>query len=173
MKKYKKVYIEITNKCNLSCDFCIQNKRELKNISIEEFKIVLEKLKQVTNYLYFHILGEPLIHPNINELIDIASKDFNINITTNGYLINRIKDNKNIRQINISLHSFDDKYNISLDKYLENIFNSIDNLLKNNTYVSLRLWVKTKYKDKIINYINKEYNCNIDITKNSYKIKNQ
>ena len=46
-------------------------------------------------------MGEPLIHPYINELIDIASNNkFNINITTNGYFIDRIKDNKNIRQIN-------------------------------------------------------------------------
>ena len=108
MKKYKKVYIEITNRCNLSCDFCIKNKRPIKDISIEEFKEVLTKLNPLTDYLYFHILGEPLIHPKINELIDIASKDFKINITTNGYFINKIKDNKNIRQINISLLSFDD-----------------------------------------------------------------
>ena len=117
MKKYKKVYIEITNRCNLSCDFCIKNKRKIKDISIEEFENILEKLKPITNYLYFHILGEPLIHPKINELIDIASKSFNINITTNGYFIDKIKDNPNIRQINISLHSFDEKYHISLDKY--------------------------------------------------------
>ena len=171
MKKYKKVYIEITNRCNLSCGFCIQNKRVLKNINTDEFKQILEKLKPITNYLYFHILGEPLVHPDINELINIASKDFNINITTNGYLINRIKDNQNIRQINISLHSFDNKYNISLEKYLENIFNSIDILLKNNTYVSLRLWVKTKYKDEIINIINNRYNCNINLDNSNYKIK--
>ena len=171
MKKYKKVYVEITNRCNLSCDFCIQNRRTQKNISQEEFKQVLEKLKPITNYLYFHILGEPLIHPNINELIDIASTNFNINITTNGYLIDRIKNNPNIRQINISLHSFDDRYNISLDNYLNNIFDTIDTLLKNNTYISLRLWVKTKYKDEIITKINNNYNCDIDLTKDSYKIK--
>lgn len=171
MKKYKKVYVEITNRCNLSCDFCIKNKRVLKDITEEDFRIVLNKVKPITNYLYFHILGEPLIHPNINNLIDIASHNFNINITTNGYYIDKIKNNKNIRQINISLHSFDDKYKISLDDYLNNIFNSIDTLINNNTYISLRLWVKTKYKEEIIYIINKRYNCNIDLNNNSYKIK--
>lgn len=170
-KRFKKIYIEITNHCNLSCDFCIQNKRKPKSISIEEFTTLLPKLEEYTDYLYFHILGEPLMHPNINELINIASKKFKINITTNGYLIDRIKDNKNIRQINISLHSFDLKYRISLDKYLDNIFNSIDKLIKNNTYISLRLWVKTKYYNDIINYINKYYNTNINLDNNSYKIK--
>ena len=101
MMKFKKIYIEITNKCNLNCDFCIQNKREAKYISIDEFNSLLDKIKDYTDYLYFHILGEPLLHPKINKLINIASNNFKINITTNGYLIKNIKDNKNIRQLNI------------------------------------------------------------------------
>ena len=96
MKKFKKIYIEITNNCNLNCDFCIKNKRPIKYIDIEHFMYLLNSLKNHTDYLYFHILGEPLIHPKINYLINEASKYYKINITTNGYLINRISGNKNI-----------------------------------------------------------------------------
>ena len=170
MKRFKKVYVEITNNCNLNCDFCIHNKRDKKFISIDNFNNVLNTLKDYTDYLYFHILGEPLLHPNINELINIASNNFNINITTNGYFINRIKDNKNIRQINISLHSYTDTYNTSLNNYLDNIFNTIDNLP--NTYFSLRLWVKNKYNNDIIDYINKRYNLDINYDVKNYKISN-
>ena len=81
---YKKVYVEITNNCNLKCDFCIKNSRENKFMSLVDFNIILEKLETYTNYLYFHVLGEPLLHPKINEFINIASNKFNINITTNG-----------------------------------------------------------------------------------------
>ena len=137
---FKKIYVEITNNCNLNCDFCIGNKRDKKFIDIDTFNTLLDKLDGYTNYLYFHVMGEPLLHPKINELIDIASKRFNINITTNGYLIDRIKDNKNIRQINISLHSNDEKYNTSLDDYMNKIFDSVDELSK-NTYVEYRMWV--------------------------------
>lgn len=158
---YKKVYIEITNNCNLSCDFCIKNKRERKFMDEEEFRIILTKLKGITNYLYFHVLGEPLIHPKINEFINIASNDYKINITTNGYLIDKIKDNKNINMLNISLHSYNKKYNISLDKYLNNILTTVDNLIKNNTKVNLRLWVDNKENNNIINYINYYYKTNI------------
>ena len=165
----KKVYIEITNDCNLSCSFCIKNKRNKKYMSFNEFKIILNKLNGYTEYLYLHVLGEPLLHPKINELINIASFNFKINITTNGYLINRIKDNKNIRQLNISLHSFNDKYKIDLIKYLDNIFDTIDLLITNKTYISLRLWVKNKYNNDIITYINKRYNINITNLDN-YKI---
>ncbi len=168
--RFKRIYVEITNACNLSCDFCIKNSRKVKYISISEFKKLLSKVKPYTNYLYFHVLGEPLLHPKINELIDIASRDFNINITTNGYLIDKIKDNKNIRQLNISLHSFNLKYKMSLNDYLNNIFDSIDTLIKNNTYISLRLWVKNKYSSEIIDYINNRYKTCIPYNLENFKI---
>lgn len=170
MKKLKKIYIEITNYCNLNCSFCIKNDRKLESISIDKFNLLLDKLEDYTDYLYFHVLGEPLMHKNINELINIASERFKINITTNGYLIDKIKDNKNIRQINISLHSFNDKYNINIKDYLNNVFESIDKLVSNNTYISLRLWVKNKYNNYIIDYINEKYNLNIPYDIENYKI---
>lgn len=159
---YKKIYVEITNSCNLNCPFCIGNNRQKEFITEYKFNLLLNKLKGHTKYLYFHLMGEPLLHPMINELINIARKDFNVNITTNGYYIDKIKDNKNIHQINISLHSFDDKKNKTLDEYLDNIYNAVDNLLVNNTIISYRLWVNNKYKDDIIKSIENRYNTNIN-----------
>jgi len=158
---FKKIYVEITNNCNLSCLFCNEIKRKKEFITIDKFNILLNKLKGYTNYLYFHLMGEPLLHPNINELIDLGSKSFNINITTNGYYIDRIKNNKNITQINISLHSFDNKYNKTIDEYLNNIFESTEELVSNNTIINYRLWTNTKYKDLIINKLNQYYNVKI------------
>jgi len=160
---YKKVYVEITNNCNLNCDFCIKNHRINKFMSMDEFKVILDKLKGHTKYLYFHLLGEPLLHPHINEFIDLASKDYYINITTNGYLIKRIKDNKNIRQINISLHSYDERYHLDLETYINNIFDSIDTL-KKQTYISLRFWTKSKYINEILGFINKKYHLDLNIS---------
>ena len=158
---FKRVYVEITNNCNLDCSFCIKNKRNKKFISLDEYKILLNKLEGYTKYLYFHVMGEPLLHPYINDLINIGSEKYYINITTNGYLIDRIKDNKNIRQLNISLHSFDLKYGKSLDDYINNIFNSVDNLVKNNTIIKYRIWVNSVDKLDIINKLNEKYNCDI------------
>ncbi len=159
---FKKVYLEITNNCNLDCSFCIKNKRNKMFIDIEDFKRILNKLKGYTKYLYFHIMGEPLLHPHINELIDLASKDFFINITTNGFLIKKIADNKNIRQLNISLHSYDDKYNKTFDEYINDIFNAVDKLRVNNTIVKYRLWVDSVYKGQVINRLEKKYNTKIN-----------
>lgn len=157
--RFKKIYIEISNICNLDCPFCIKTNRDKKSLSIDEFKIILEKIKPYTKYLYFHVLGEPLLHKNINEFIEIASKDFYINITTNGYLINNIKTN-NIRQLNISLHSYGDIYNKPVDIYLNDLYNFA---IRNNkrTYINFRLWANTKYTDKIIKYFEEKFNTSI------------
>ena len=159
---FKKIYVEITNNCNLNCSFCNGNKRDKLFIDIESFNNLLDKLEGYTKYLYFHVMGEPLLHPKINELIDLASKRYFVNITSNGYLIDKIANNSNIRQINLSLHSFDEKYNKSLDDYLNNIFDSVDRLVSNNTYVKYRLWVNSVYRDSIIDKLNNKYNVIID-----------
>lgn len=166
---YKKVYVEVTNNCNLSCDFCIGNKRDKKFISINEFNIILDKLKNYTKYLYLHVMGEPLMHPRINGLIDMASSSYYVNITTNGYLIDRIKS-KNIRQINISLHSYDKKYGILLTDYMDSIFSVVDKLP--NTYVSYRLWVFNNNTNKIISLLEKHYNTKIGVN-DSIKLKDR
>lgn len=159
---FKKIYIEITNKCNLNCNFCIGNERNKKFISIDEFNQLLDKLNGYTKYLYFHVMGEPLLHPHINELINEGSKKYFINITTNGYLIKRIKDNKNIRQVNISLHSYDEKYNKSIEDYIGDIFESCDELVRNGTYIKYRMWVGNDNSDIIKKQLEEKYGVSID-----------
>lgn len=159
---FKKIYLEITNICNLNCSFCPGNSRSKQYIKISDFKIILDKIKGYTNYVYFHLMGEPLMHPKINELIDYASSMFKVYITTNGYNIKRIMNNKNISQIHISLHSYDVKYNKSLNKYLNDIYNAINVLVDNNTYISLRLWVNNKYESDIIKFLEEKFKVNIN-----------
>lgn len=158
---FKKIYIEITNDCNLTCSFCPRNNRKKEYITITKFKELLKKLKGHTNYLYFHIMGEPLLHKDINELIIQASKDFYINITTNGYLIKNIENNTNIRQINISLHSYNTKYGKSLDEYMDDIFSACDKLVLNGTYINYRLWTEFGDKGKVIDKLEKKYGVSI------------
>lgn len=169
--KLKKIYLEITNACNLNCPFCIKNQRKITNITMDNYKYIIDKIKNHTKEIYLHVLGEPLLHKNINEFIDYANNQgLLVNITTNGYLINNIKDNLNLHRLNISLHSFNESYNIDLLIYLDNIFNVIDHI-KDKTYISLRLWVKSKYSQSIIKYLNNRYNLNIADIEDNSKIK--
>lgn len=170
-KRFKKIYIEITNACNLSCPFCIKNKQKVKYITKEEYSIIINKIKNYTEEIYMHILGEPLMHPDLIHFIDYANQaNLLVNITTNGYLIEKIKNIKNIHRLNISIHSYNEIYKIDLDTYLDNIFNTIDTI-KSNTFVSIRLWVKNKNTKHILEYINKRYNTNIQTLDKNTKTK--
>lgn len=169
--RFKKIYLEITNRCNLSCDFCIKNHRKVTCISRDQFSFIVAKIKPYTDELYLHVLGEPLIHDDINYFIDYASSmGLMVNITTNGYLIMKIKDNKNIHRLNISLHSFSDKYKIDIDTYLEQIFKVIDNI-RDKTFVTLRLWQDNEYTQRILDYINNRYKTNISELDKNKKVK--
>ncbi len=167
--RFKKIYIEITNRCNLKCDFCILNKRKINDITMDQYRIILDKIKGYTKEIYLHVLGEPLLHSNINEFISYANNNgFDVNETTNGYLIDKLKVYP--KRLNISLHSYNKKYGISLDDYLDKIFNYID-LYRYNTYFSLRLWANNNKNNDAIDYINKRYNLSLKNISNNQKIK--
>lgn len=169
--RFKKIYIEITNACNLNCSFCIKNKRKINYINLDNYKYIINKIKPYTKEIYMHILGEPLLHPNIIDFIEYASKEgLLVNITTNGYLINNLKNNNKIHRLNISLHSFNEIYKLDLLDYLDIIFDTIDKI-KDKTFISLRLWVGNKNTEYILNYINKRYNKQIENIENNTKIK--
>lgn len=166
--RFKKVYIEITNRCNLNCSFCIHNKRKIKDLSVSEYKLIIDKIKDYTNEVYLHVLGEPLLHNNIQEFINYANdKKILVNITTNGILIDRIKNNHNIHRLNVSLHSFN---NGDIERYLDNIFSYIDSV-RDKTFCSLRLWVSNKNTDYMLKYINNRYNSNVLSIHDDMKVK--
>ena len=141
--KFKKIYIEITNQCNLTCSFCIKNERKIKYLTVEQFEHILKEIKPFTDYVYLHVLGEPLLHPKLNEILNLCHKyEMNINLTTNGTLLSLKKDlllHASIRQINISLHNFKEQ-NIDQKEYVKQVCEIAKELNNSNTYVSLRLW---------------------------------
>lgn len=113
-------------------------------MSPDEFRKVVEKIRPFTDYIYLHVLGEPLLHPQLDEILTIAeSAGLNINITTNGGLLERKKEillTHSIRQINISLH--DAEENIApcnWENYLQTALDFATEIAP-KTYVCLRLW---------------------------------
>ena len=100
---FKRVYIEITNICNLKCDFCLPHHRENKYMSFDEFDTILQQIKPFTKYIYLHVKGEPLLHPDIDKFIKHAfDEGFYINLTTNGTMLKEhLSITKYLRQINI------------------------------------------------------------------------
>jgi len=141
---YSRVYVEITNICNKSCSFCHGTKRAPRSMTMDEFSLVCEKLSGVSEYLYLHVMGEPLTHPLLCDFVRYATeKGFKVAITTNGTLLDKCGDAliaAGVYKVNISLHSFefgeDDKHSSYVQKFL----NFADISSKSGVLTVLRLW---------------------------------
>ena len=178
MKKYRKIYIEITNNCNLNCSFCSKINRERRYMSLIEFEKILDKIKGYTDYIYLHVKGEPLIHKDIIEFINKANEyNLKVNLTTNGVLFDKYAKElgkcNNLNKINFSLHSENNKEN-----YLEDIFDNIKYLSPNTTSI-YRLWTLNNNEldeksTKTVEIIQAYYNLpqeTVDKIKNENNIK--
>ncbi|MEG2506322.1 MAG: radical SAM/SPASM domain-containing protein [Longicatena sp.] len=139
--QFKRIYIEITNTCNLACSFCIQNQRTRKAMNLEEFKHVVKEISPFSKYVYLHILGEPLSHPLLKEFLEILKEaKIQVNITTNGTLLKEkaaVLLAGNVRQINVSLHSFPAHQQAT---YLMDCVSVGNCLAKQKVHVNYRLW---------------------------------
>ncbi len=156
---YKRIYIEITNICNLNCSFCPKNSREKQYMEVNNFKEILNKIKDETKHIYLHVMGEPLLHPNFDEILEAISKtDLEVNLTTNGLLLNKqidlINNTNNIRKIAVSIQALEESNVLNFDEKLLTILNSLENL-RDDIILEYRFWnhnktVKAKQMTDII-----------------------
>ncbi len=141
---YSKVYVEITNICNKNCSFCPKTTRPKRRMSEAEFIETAQKVKPLTDYLYYHITGEPLTHPLLPRFIEIAtSLGFKSAITTNGTLLDECGDKlikSGVYKVNISLHSFENGSDEEHSKYIYSCLDFADKASKSGVLVVLRLW---------------------------------
>lgn len=163
MRKFKKVYIEITNVCNLSCNFCPKTKRKYKFMNKEEFTYILNEVKPFTEHIYFHLMGEPLLNEDIEYFFEESrNKGLHVNLTTNGTLLSKVGDKlikaKSLRQVNISLHSFEaNKKTVELEEYLDSITDFIIKARENSDIIcAIRLWNMDNDDLKGENNLNKD-----------------
>lgn len=173
--RFKKIYIEITNQCNLSCSFCIQNSRKAEFMTIENFEKILLEIKPYTRYIYLHVLGEPLLHPSLSIFLEKAYEHgFYVNLTSNATLLKKnlsiLLNSKALRQINLSIHSFPD-----IPSYLEDVIECGEILSQHGIYISYRMWtIDEKISTTMtsaLDYIQNHYHVQIHEYKNSIKLK--
>jgi len=143
----KKVYVEITNHCNLDCVFCPKTRREKRTMSVSEFEMVLDRLRGQVKYIYLHVMGEPLLHPQLEELLDAAQRrEMKVCITTNGTLLPQREEillaAPCLHKISVSLHSFEGNERTEAEQraYLEGVWHFADAAAKRGIIVALRLW---------------------------------
>lgn len=165
MKRFAKVYIEISNICNLKCSFCPGTIRAPRRMNADEFELILNKIKPYTDYIYFHLLGEPLCHPELEKFLKLAEDmQFKVIITTNGTLLNKnanvlLNSSSHYKTV-ISLHSFEANDNKnSFENYLKDCFEYAKSA-ENKKIVVLRLWNnggKDSLNNEILNILEKYF----------------
>lgn len=143
---YSRVYVEITNICNLHCSFCHGHSRPPRRMDRQDFARVLAQLKGQTEYIYYHLMGEPLSHPDLPVFLQMANDcGFRSVITTNGTLLEKrgmALIDACVHKVNISLHSFEKEDQAAHQDYMRRVADFADCATKAGVIVSFRLWNK-------------------------------
>ena len=143
---YKKVYVEITNICNMACSFCHGHKRAPRRMSEAEFSLILDKLHGYTDYIYYHLMGEPLTHPDLPRFLKLShDMGYKSIITTNGTLLKKRGEEMlgaGLHKVNISLHSFEEGSDEKYAEYVGSLCDFAKRAADMGVIVVFRLWNK-------------------------------
>ncbi len=146
MHTLKKVYLEITDVCNLRCEFCPGTRREKRFLTPEEFSLLAGRIRPHTRYLYLHLMGEPLLHPQLPRLLEMADGlGFRVMITTNGVLLPQraelLCESPAVERVSVSLHSFEGNEGAGdLSGYLDGCVSFAQKAAQAGKRCALRLW---------------------------------
>lgn len=147
-KQFYRVNIEISNVCNLQCSFCPEVIRQKSLIDLSLFRTVAEQVAPLTKVVSLHLMGDPLVHPKLAEIVEICDQyGLKIFLVTNGVLL-REKETEILlhpafRQVNFSLHSFADNFgDKDAGAYLDKIFSYTERAFEErpNLFINYRLW---------------------------------
>lgn len=155
-----RAYLEITTLCNRSCSFCAGTQRKKEFLSPERFEERLKKVLPVTDDLFLHLMGEPLLHPAFEEIGEYC-RIYGVKVTlvTNGTLLagkeEYLLNNPAFRQINFSLHALQ-KDSLPDRIILENILSFCEKAatVRPEMYINLRLWNQHSNEEKTSGELN-------------------
>lgn len=141
---YSRVYVEITNICNMNCSFCHGHSRKMRRMTEQEFARILDQLSDQTKYIYYHLMGEPLTHPELPLFLRMAGeRGFRSIITTNGTLLAKHGQtliDAGVHKVSISLHSFEDGSDQAYERYLSEVAAFADAASRTGMIIVFRLW---------------------------------
>ncbi|MFP5490193.1 MAG: radical SAM/SPASM domain-containing protein [Bacteriovoracia bacterium] len=148
MKRFRRVYIEISNICNLQCTFCPEVERPKEVLSTSQFQNILKQVSPHTDEVCLHLMGEPTAHPDFEKILQICTEEkMPVQLTTNGTLLGKFSTDlffkSSVRQINFSLHSFKDNFpGKDWRPYLHDLlaFTRLALKEKPELYINFRLW---------------------------------
>ncbi len=146
--RFHKINIEISNICNFQCSFCPEVIRSKQLMRLPLFESVIDQVAPLTEQVTFHLMGEPLLHPDLAEMLDLCGKkNVPVFFVSNGALLTdaraKLLLHPAIRQVNFSVHSFADNHpGEDPGPYLEKIFRFTRDAFEQrpDLYLNYRLW---------------------------------
>lgn len=141
-------YLEITNVCNLDCRFCPKTDRPKRRLSLEEFDCLTGRLQGKIQYLYLHLMGEPMLHPLLPQFVSMAKeKEFVPVITTNGTLLSQAQGllEAGPHKVQVSLHSQEGNGRENPEEYIRAVMTFAVEAAARGILVVLRLWNQGGY----------------------------
>jgi len=114
MKHYdfpKRVEIELSSKCNLSCTYC--PRRFINNLDgFIEYSLFEQIINEISEYpetiLVLHRRGESMLHPQFVNFLNLIKEKFNnVQLATNGTLLDREKAEAIIQTVSFLSFSID------------------------------------------------------------------
>ena len=168
--RFAKVYVEITNVCNLRCSFCPKTRRAPRFLSEEEFRTILIRLRGWTEYVYFHLMGEPLLHPDLPRFLELAGQmGFRVILTTNSTLLDRVGETllsaPALHKVNLSLQAFEANEELDPEACLLRCAAFAKAAARKGILINLRLWNldgdgtagKNQLNDRLLSLLHGEF----------------
>ena len=172
------VYIEITDVCNLNCSFCPCGKephgtREF--MGTELFEKCIREAETVAENVYFHVLGEPTLHPGFGMFLKkLEQTSLKLNLTTNGTTISRVGKlilaSPAVRQVNFSTHAYAELPQEDALRHLQDVldFCMMANAVQPNLYINLRLWnvgdqESNSWNETMLAKVNEAFGTNMEL----------
>lgn len=117
--------------------------RKRRQLSEEEFDLLTDRVRGKVCFLYFHLMGEPLLHPLLPQFVTMArEKGFKTVLTSNGTLLHRamaLLDTLPYK-IQLSLHSHESNARGELSEYMDQVMRFSTQAAGKGTCMVLRLW---------------------------------
>ena len=147
--------IEITKKCNIRCKYCFYTDKERSSdyyLSIKDIQKILYDFPKCNT---FYITGgEPLTNPDFYEIIKFLAKRGDVELFTNGILIENDKITKYCKYIYISVDdSQEDGHNLLRGKYKSTLNNSLKLLKSDPKKIVLKISIHSLNINRFIDIV--------------------
>lgn len=150
MKPYRHAYLELTNCCNFNCSFCPPVTRPRQFVETKHAIRWIDQIAELSDGIYWHVQGEPLLHPDFTFLAHhAASRGLQVKLTTNGSKICEFSEqllSGDFTQINFSMQALGELTPENRQRIEQDIFHFTEQALtqRPELFINYRWWQNAK-----------------------------